>query len=203
MTFFPEGETVPSGLRTNDLVLRMLGPDVVEPDYEAIMETRERLRLWSDSDWPTDDFTLADNLGDMHMHADEHLAKEAFAFTVLSADESRVEGCCYFQPLGGLLQRREIVSQEGQEPLSDSVATVGFWVRDSALPRDFDRQLLEGLARWLAEDWPFERAMFLTNDSQPRDHQILREMGLPLTTTLRSHDSGLEWQLWEIPVSRS
>lgn len=202
MTFFPADAPVPAELRTADLVLRMLGPAVVEPDYEAIMESRERLRLWSNSDWPTDDFTLDDNLADMHMHAEEHLAKEAFAFTVLSVDESRVEGCCYFQPLGGLLQRREIVSQEGQEPLPDDTATVGFWVRDDALPRELDRQLLEGLARWLAADWPLQRVMFLTNASQPRDHQILPDMGLSLTATLRSHENGLEWQLWEIPVVR-
>lgn len=199
MTFYPDDAPVPVELRTDDLVLRMLGPDVVEPDYEAVMETRVRLRAWSNSDWPTDDFTLAGNLDDMQMHEREHLAREAFAFTVLSADESRVEGCCYFRPLGGLLKRREFVAREGQEPLSDSVATVGFWVRDSALPRDLDRQLLGGLARWLAEDWPFERAVFLTNDSQTRDHQTLRDMGLPQVATLRSKDSGLNWQLWDIP----
>lgn len=202
MTFFPADRDVPVELRTEDLVLRMLGPDVVEPDNEAIMEARERLRLWSNSTWPTDDFTLADNMADMQMHEREHLAREAFAYTVLSADESRVEGCCYFRPLGGLLRRREVVSQSTPGPLPADAASIGFWVRDSALPRALDRQLLTGLARWLAQDWPFERAMFLTNATQARDHQNLREMGLPLTATLRSLDDGLEWQLWEIPVSR-
>lgn len=204
MTFFPAEASVPVELRTADLVLRMLGPDVVEPDYEAIMETRVRLRLWSDSEWPDDNFSLDDNMADIHMHADEHLAREAFAFTVLSADESRVEGCCYIRSLASLLDGREQVPREGRPELPETTAVVPFWVRDSALPRDLDRQLLEGLAGWFADAWPFERAAFLTNDSQARDHQTLREMGLPLVATLRpaAGESGPEWQLWEIPLRR-
>jgi hypothetical protein len=200
MTFYPEDASVPTELRTDSLVLRMLGPDVVEPDYEAVMETRDRLRAWSNSDWPADDFTLDGNLEDMHMHEAEHMAREAFAFTVLSADESRVEGCCYIEPLEGLLQRRRIVPVDGQEPLPDATPVVGFWVRESALSRDLDRQLLDGLVRWFAEAWPFVRAMFLTNDSQQRDQRILREMGLPLAATLCSIDADLRWQLWSIPL---
>ena len=58
MEFYPNGAAVPTEWRTKDLWLRVLRPDVTELDYAALMESRVRLRRWSDSSWPADDFTL-------------------------------------------------------------------------------------------------------------------------------------------------
>jgi hypothetical protein len=198
MGFWPEGATVPEELRTDDLVLRMLAPEHVERDYDAVMETRERLRLWSNSTWPEDDFTLESNLEDLRRHEREHLAREAFAFTVLSRDESRVEGCIYIMPLSMLLEYRDLLDS-GAADDPERIACVGFWVRESALPRELDRQLLAGLIPWFQQEWPFEHVALLTNDTQEHDGALLAHLGARRWLMMRSKESEREWFLWKLP----
>lgn len=202
MTFYPADAPIPDGTRTADLSLVMLGPEVVELDYDAIMESRERLRLWSSSTWPEDHFTLDDNLADMHMHAREFHEREAFAYSVLNSDHTRVEGCIYINPLGRFLRTRDLIPEHGADPITDvaRTASVSFWVRDSALPRDLDRQLVTGLLRWFNEAWAFPCVTFLTRDTDTRDHALLRDLGLPLIARLRPHEPGAERQLWLVPL---
>lgn len=103
MSFVPDDFDIPSGTQTEHLTLRMLAPDVTALDYDALMESRVRLRLWSDGTWPEDDFTLDGNRGDLEEHEREFHAREAFAYTVLSPDEARCEGCIYINPLARFL----------------------------------------------------------------------------------------------------
>ena len=75
----------------------MLSVDDVEKDYEAVMESQELLRSGGSS-WPREGFTLEENLADLKRHQQEFLNREAFAYTVVSIDESRVLGCVYIDP---------------------------------------------------------------------------------------------------------
>jgi hypothetical protein len=43
--------------------------------------------------WPREGFTLEKNLADLEEHQQEFLDREAFTYTVVSLDESRVLGC--------------------------------------------------------------------------------------------------------------
>lgn len=106
MPFVPSEFNVPAGMQTEHLTLRMLAPDVTQLDYDALMESRVRLRLWSDSSWPADDFTLAENQKDLEEHEREFHAREAFAYTVLRHDDSVCEGCVYVTPLVDRIRSR-------------------------------------------------------------------------------------------------
>ena len=75
----------------------MLSVDDVEKDFEAVIESRELLRSRGGS-WPRDGFTLKENLKDLKRHQKEFLNRKAFAYTVISLDESRVLGCMYINP---------------------------------------------------------------------------------------------------------
>ena len=88
MSLHPHG-TVPEGLRTPRVMLRPLLAADVERDYDAVMSDPAALRRWSQSDWPDDEFTLAENLTDLERHEREHKDGVAFTFTVLSPDGSR------------------------------------------------------------------------------------------------------------------
>jgi hypothetical protein len=57
------------------------------------MSSPDYLRIWSDSDWPTTDFSVADNEKDLACHDAEHDAGIAFTYSVQKADGSRVLGC--------------------------------------------------------------------------------------------------------------
>ena len=85
MEFYPAGVPVPQGKRTSCLRLRPLRVTDVELDYKAVMSSAEMLHRWSQSDWPTDDFTLAQNLADLQRHEREHIEARA---------NSAVQRCC-------------------------------------------------------------------------------------------------------------
>lgn len=200
MPFIPDAFVVPTGFETDRLLLRVLTPAVVDLDYDALMSSRVRLRAWSDSNWPADDFTLAGNHADLAEHEREFHAREAFAYTVLSRDGARCEGCVYLNPLAGFVQRRRIAPEPDAIAPSEDDAALSFWVRDDALARGLDRELLAGLRGWLA-GWPLGRVFVLTNDRMPGDHALLQEAGLAAAHVLASEAGDRRWHLWPLATT--
>ncbi len=141
--FVPEDFVVPPILETDHFRLRMLSVDDVEKDYEAVMETQERFHSMGYS-WPREGFTLEENLADLAHHQQEFLDREAFAYTVVSLDESRVLGCVYINP--------------SEEKKND--ARVRMWVRQSEFEQGFDAILFSEVKRWIMEIWPFTNVVF-------------------------------------------
>ena len=99
MEFYPRNAAAPVERRTQRLFLRPLRASDVELDYDAVMSSAEMLRRWSQSGWPADDFTLAQNLDDLRRHEREHEERQAFTFTVLDPPGTRCLGCVYLTPL--------------------------------------------------------------------------------------------------------
>src|SRR2546422_5475768 len=97
--FYPPDAVVPAARRTERLFLRPLRATDVERDYDAVMSSAEMLRRWSQSGWPADDFTLAQNRDDLRRHEREHDQRQAFTFTVLDPAGTRCLGCVYLTPL--------------------------------------------------------------------------------------------------------
>jgi hypothetical protein len=199
MAFYPENRPVPTEWRTNDLWLRVLRPDVTELDYAALMESRERLRRWSNSAWPADDFTLDGNREDLIGHEREWEDRDAFAYTVLNSDGTRCEGCVYIYPLGRWLEHCGFERGEDSEQFDDDTPAVTFWVRDSALAAGLDRQLLEGLREWFKQDWPYEQVVFPITDNLPEDLTLAESAGLVRRTSHRSQSSPLVCHVYSEP----
>ena len=147
--FVPDSFEVPVTLETDRFRLRMLSVDDVEKDYEAVMESGELLRAHSGGSWPREGFTLQENLADLKRHQREFEQREAFAYTVVSLDESRVLGCVYINP----------------SESKDTDAEVYMWVRQSEFDKGLDPILFETVKKWLEETWPFERVKYPGRDS--------------------------------------
>jgi hypothetical protein len=173
--FYPDGP-MPERRETAEFVLRPLRATDVEQDYEAVMESRERLRGWGGGRWPWDEFTLADNLGDLEEHEGEHLAREAFTYTVLDPSEQTCLGCVYINPLRRLLAWGQ-ASEEEQAAVTDNDAVVRFWIRTSRLDEGLEERLLEELRRWFHDEWSFPRLCFRTNEND-RQMQTFPAAGL-------------------------
>jgi RimJ/RimL family protein N-acetyltransferase len=139
-TGFPSSGSAPREMRTGRLILRPLRASDAERDYDAVMSSPSELRRCRGSDWPSDDFTLAENRADLERHEHEHERGEAFTYTVLAPDEARCLGCVYIVPVW-----------PEAAPLCDAAACaacVGFWVRASEWVNDLDRHLLTTLREW-------------------------------------------------------
>lgn len=199
MSFFPDDRPVPIEWRTNDLWLRVLRPDVTALDYDALMESRERLRHWSDATWPADDFTIEENRQDLVEHEREWEEREAFAYTVLNPDGSRCEGCVYIRSFATAMRGRGFDPVSTGIQFGEDTAVVSFWVRESALAANLDRQLLAGLREWFRAEWPFSQVIYRINDHQQHDRQLLEDAGLIHRASHPTTSSPLMWHLFTEP----
>ncbi len=141
--FVPENYIVPPVLETEHFRLRMLSVDDVQKDYEAVMETQERF-LSMGSSWPRIGFTIQENLADLEAHQQEFLERKAFAYTVVSLDESRVLGCVYINPT----------------EVEETDARVRMWVRQCEFDKGLDPILFDAVKKWIDAVWPFSKVIY-------------------------------------------
>lgn len=193
MRFYPDDAPVPGELRTSDLLLRMLSPEHVDMDFEAVMESQEQLLRWSNGSWPVDGFPLSANLSDLQRHEREHLQREAFTYTVMNPDATRCEGCVYINPWSQAIGMRHVGATLDDISAGDDEAVVTFWIRSGSLDRDLDSQLVAGLLDWFALDWGFKRIIFMTNDQLGRQMEVLEDAGLELIYQFGSPAGDTTW----------
>jgi hypothetical protein len=170
MEFYPANAPVPQEKRTSRLWLRPLRATDVELDYDAVMSSAAMLRRWRQRKWPADNFTLAENLADLERHEREHIAREAFTFTVLNPQGTRCLGCVYIMPI-----------LPDQVPLCQEAvyaADVGFWVRESELVNTLDEHLLVTLRDWFKAEWAFDCILFTIVQQETRQAALFAEAGL-------------------------
>ena len=139
--FVPDDFEVPAYLETDRFRLRMLSVDDVEKDYEAVIESRKLLHTVFGGPWPRLGFTLEENLADLERHQQEFLSRKAFAYTVVSLDETRVLGCVYIDP----------------PETTDSDAVVVMWVRQTEYDKGLDEILFNEVRNWIRSEWPFKK----------------------------------------------
>jgi len=192
MEFFPASAQLPEERVTERLLLRPLRATDVERDYEAVMSSAETLRMWSQSEWPADEFTLQENLADLERHEQEHQQRVAFTFTVLDPAGSRCLGCVYIVPLWPQVSH---LCQDTSHP-----AMVSFWVRQSELAGALDRHLLQTLRHWLNEAWAFDCLVYTISRPNERQAKLFRDGGLVLRHTFSSPSRRGRWLAFTEPI---
>ncbi|MFF1571303.1 GNAT family N-acetyltransferase [Leifsonia sp. NPDC058292] len=171
---------VPVGLRTTEFVLRPITADDAEKDHAALMETREELRLWEQSTWPEDDFTVEANRADLAGLAERHADRRAFTYTVLAPDENECLGCVYVFPTGASFLAKSAVTAVGDDEWADVDVVVYVWVRRTQMKKGLDDRLLAALRAWFADEWKVNRAVFVTNEQFTQQVDRIRRTDLIL-----------------------
>lgn len=140
----PPHFVVPQFLETPYFQLRPLTPAVVDKDYEALMSSADLLHAMFGRDWPSADFSREENLRDLMEHEQEFESRVAFAYTVLTPDQTRCLGCVYINPPRGFTVD----------------ARVYMWVRQSAYEQGLDQVLFQTVKAWIDEAWPFTNVSY-------------------------------------------
>lgn len=174
---------VPGGHGAQGLVFVPLSAVLAEDDYRAFMPSRARLRLWSRSDWPSDSFSLEDNIRDLRRHDDEHQRRIAFTYSVKELVSDAVIGCLYLLPFA-LAFRGEPPATTDHGPAPGDVVARG-WLRDGL----DEARLIAVTAEWIRADWTFPAFWWQSNSLVPDQGASCEELGL----TRR-----LSWQGWEL-----
>jgi hypothetical protein len=180
--FYPDDALVPQELHTGEFILRPLRPVHNPLDYDAVMETKDQLRLGSLHGWPRDGFTADENLADLRRHEQDFAERNGFTYTILTPDETRCLGCLYLYPLDSMLHQYS-ADAEAIARVGDFEAHAYFWVRSSSIPGDLDRRVLAAVRPWLRRDFAFSRVVFGAQARQERLVAVLRDGGLRLVGT--------------------
>lgn len=141
--FVPDDFLIPVRMESEAFVFRPLVVSDAEADYEAVMESRERLRRLFGGEWPADSFSLAQNKADLLLHEQAAAQRKAFTYTILSAGDLDVLGCLYIYP--------------GEE----TDAEVLFWVRDSAYDTGVQPLVYAQVKHWMKSSWPFQSVKYV------------------------------------------
>ena len=192
MSFTDPNKPVPSELRTDEFKLRPIIADDAALDYEAVMDTRVSLRLWEQSTWPEDHFTVGDNRQDLAEMESRHNAGRAFSYTVLSLDDSECLGCVYVFPHDATFLAKSTVVAVGDDDWTATDAVVYFWVRSSGMESGMDARLLEALRAWFRDEWQMSNVVFVV--SKQFEHQV---------ELLRATDMAVRFELTEPEKSGS
>lgn len=163
---------VPDLLQHELFVAVPLTAELAELDHAAYVASPEVVRVHSDGRWPVDGFTLADDLALVARHQDDHRARRAFTFLLLTPDHSEALGCVYLNPL------REFLERVGAEPAGpEPAAMVTFWLRqDHAELADAVVSAVQG---WLRDDWPLARWLYRVLPGERSSRRALERLGLP------------------------
>ncbi|MBD3943820.1 N-acetyltransferase [Microbacterium sp. NEAU-LLC] len=188
MSFTDPTEPVPAELRTDEFTLRPITPDDAARDYDAVMETRAELRLWEQSDWPADDFTVDDNRTDLVDLQSRHDAHRAFTYTVVDPAGTGTLGCVYIFPTTATFLARSTVTPLAGDAWNDVDADVYFWVRRSRIADRLDERLLTALRSWFAGEWGFARTVFVTSERFAQQVALLEGTDLTVRFELREPD---------------
>jgi len=168
----------PAGLTTEQLALRPILATDAEADHEAVMESREFLRVWEQSTWPADDFTVEANHADLTGLELRHARRQAFTYTVLDPAGTTCLGCVYLMPPDAKMFNGARITPLTGTAWEDVDAAVYFWVRASTLAAGTDRLLLDALREWFAGEWDLTRWVFVTHEDLTQQVEMLEAAGL-------------------------
>jgi hypothetical protein len=171
-------EPVPAELRTSEFFLRPITAQDAATDHAAVMETREHLRLWEQSSWPEDDFTVESNHTDLLDLEQRHAAGRAYTYTVQDPLGTECLGCVYVFPTHTSFLAKATVTPVDNDVWTDVQAVVYFWVRQSRMETGLDGRLLAELRAWFAEAWKLERTVFVTNEQFTQQVDLIERTDL-------------------------
>ena len=141
LPIIPNTFILPTVLETQRMRLRPLTIQDVVRDYEAVMESEERLRtvFRPHGEWPAG-LTLEQNTIELGWHQVEFQERTSFAYTVENLAATKILGCMYIYP----------TLKQGYD------VEISMWVRQSQVDSGLDEHLFETVEGWINEVWPFQ-----------------------------------------------
>lgn len=158
----------PDRVDVGDVTFVPLTPALLAQDYAAVMRNIPMLRAWSAQDWPTAEFTEAENLVDLVRHDREQVEGVALTYSLLVGGS--VQGCIYVRPLADSLLTRDVVVPESLSiPFTDVV--VRGWAHEISPVR-----LVEATTEFLSR-FGFPRLWWQANTDCPDQLAACDELG--------------------------
>jgi hypothetical protein len=137
----------PSPLEHDRFRLEPLEPQHLGIDHASIIATAEHLDGTMAPPGALGDasnFTLDDDLTELHWHAREFRTRSSFAYIAVDRDVDRSLGCCYVNP-------------SEKTGFDAEVTTWGRWMSDEP---GWDAEFFDVVHEWVVAHWPFDAVVF-------------------------------------------
>ena len=145
-------------------------------DTVAYTDSPDAIRRHSAGRWPTDGFTMAENLTLIATHEAEHDAGVAFAYSLLNVARDRELGCVYLRPLTAF-QSRTGTRLVGFPRRMSNAAIATFWLIDDAHGRPKAGAVLREVEAWIAV-WGAATAIFRCLPQEAESIEALLQRGM-------------------------
>lgn len=145
-------------------------------DYQAVMTSRQALRVWSDSDWPQDEFTIEENAADLDMHIGEHTRDEAYGYSIFDVTQNTLLGSLYLSQVAAIVANYQVdPSVLARVKRFDVCAD--FWLRQG-VSQEITSAFLQTVQDWLSEAWWFAHVAFGSRRGMVEQRRQYLEAGL-------------------------
>jgi hypothetical protein len=184
MNLNPQNHDVPIRLETSEFVIHRQRISDNQLDYLAVMESKETLREWSDSEWPEDEFTLEQNAEDISSHIADHKCNEDYGFSIFSPNEDRLLGSLYLNAVAPLLENYPTDPETLARLLKFDVR-VEYWLR-TGTGADLEQQFVRSVLAWLEQTWWFKNPIFGSRRNMILRRNLYAELGMTEVAVLTS-----------------
>jgi hypothetical protein len=177
---------VPIRLETSEFVIHHQRISDNRLDYLAVIDSKETLREWSDSEWPEDDFTLEQNTEDIAGHIADHEQNEDYGFSIFSPNEDRLLGSLYLNAVAPFLENYPTDPETLARLLKFDVR-LEYWLRTGTSP-ELEKNFVQAVLAWLEQSWWFKHPVFGSRRNMISRRNLFTELGMTEVAALRSKD---------------
>lgn len=185
MTIFRKSFSPPQSLITDSFQLFPTDIEFYQTDFEAVMKSKEMLRIWGLSNWPEDSFTPEENKEDLKHHVQDNSDHAAYGYMIYSRDSKTCLGSLYVNPLPPVKENYH-VSEIDKSLLDQFDARLDYWVTSGS---GLESLITEGLITWFTETWNI-RPLLSAREGLVERLEIYEELQLKKCLHLKSKTSG-------------
>lgn len=186
MNLNPQQYAIPIRLETAEFLIHRQRITDNQLDYLTVMDSKETLREWSDSEWPEDDFTLEQNAEDISGHIADHERNENYGFSIFSPNEDRLLGSLYLNAVAPLLEHYP-TDPDTLARLLEFDVRIEYWLHAGTGP-DLEKHFVQTILAWLEQTWWFKNPVFGSRRNMILRRDVYTELGMTEVAALRSKD---------------
>jgi hypothetical protein len=124
-------------------------PSLNELDYQALMSARHLIRAKLGTDWPSEEFTAAENQQTLVADLKQFDAGSNYTFHIFHPLRSEIIGCLYVTPSFNTAQ---------------SIGAQGFfWLTPEYAGSDIEAKIKQNSIKWLTQEFQFNPIVFDMN----------------------------------------
>lgn len=185
-TIFTDNYLVPAWNDESQYQVFPTDSNFFESDYEAVMDSKEELRIWSHSTWPEDDFTPEQNREDLKLHEEDNHDHSAYGFMIYDKGLEHCYGSLYIYPISRLLDYY-LVSSEDIGTLEKLDVRADFWLRSG--DEAHHQKIAIEIKNWLQNIWKV-KGVFTHREGMPGREQLYRNLSLKTDAIVRNKSDG-------------